>query len=42
MVADTRRCPGCEVLDQTQEQVPKDARGVHVFLRLNVPDEDEE
>lgn len=35
MIADTDRCPGCEVKEQLRDQIPKDAKGVHVFLRPN-------
>jgi hypothetical protein len=34
-VGDTRRCPGCEVLDQTSEEIPKEAKGVRVVLIPN-------
>lgn len=35
MVADARRCPGCEVLAQLDQQIPTTEKGVHTFLRLN-------
>lgn len=33
------RCPGCELLAQENAQVPKDTKGVHVFL---IPNSDTE
>lgn len=35
MIADTRRCPGCELTQQLRDQIPHDAKGVHVFLTVN-------
>lgn len=31
-VGQSHQCPGCEVLSQEQDNVPKTARGVKVFL----------
>lgn len=35
MIADTRRCPGCELLAEIDAQVPNDAKGVHSYLTPN-------
>lgn len=32
MVADQRRCPGCELIEQAQDQTPKDAKGIKTYL----------
>lgn len=47
-IADTHRCPGCEIKEQEREQIPKEAKGIHVFLTPNPevfggppPDDDE-
>lgn len=34
-VTETHRCPGCEIIQQEQEQVPPEAKGVTVFLIPN-------
>lgn len=34
-VADTRRCLGCQIKEETRESVPIHERGVHVFLVPN-------
>lgn len=43
-IADTRRCPGCELLAELDGQIPSDAKGVHSFLTVNpelLPDAEE-
>jgi hypothetical protein len=35
-ITGTNRCPGCELKEQEREQIPKDAKGVHVFLTPNL------
>jgi hypothetical protein len=34
-VTETNRCPGCEIKAQEQDQIPKDAKGITVFLVPN-------
>ena len=34
-IADLRRCPGCEVKDELQDQLDSKTSGAHVFLRPN-------
>ena len=34
-IGDTRRCPGCEVRQMEQDQIPDDAKGVYVHLIAN-------
>lgn len=34
-IADTFRCAGCEIKEETRDQIPKDTKGVHVFLTPN-------
>lgn len=34
-VGDTYRCPGCEVLEQERDNVPREAKGIHVYLTPN-------
>lgn len=34
-VVETHRCPGCEIKEQEQELVPKDAKGISIFLVPN-------
>jgi hypothetical protein len=31
-VSDEKICPGCELIEQAKEQLPKNAKGVKVFL----------
>lgn len=35
MIADFERCIGCEVKEQLQAQMPHDAKGLRVVLRVN-------
>jgi hypothetical protein len=35
MVAETHRCPGCELKEQLRSQLPSDSKGVHVRLVPN-------
>lgn len=35
LVADSWRCPGCEILAQLDEQIPSNAKGVHTYLAPN-------
>ena len=45
-VADTERCPGCEILEQENDNMAKERadgkmKGVRVFLRRPRPEDDE-
>jgi len=35
MISDATRCPGCELREQLQEQIPHSAKGMKVVLLPN-------
>lgn len=38
-VGEAVRCPGCEVLEMERDNVPENAKGVHLRLKKNLPDD---